>query len=461
MERRPAPSSRVLITGLATHWGGRLAQALEHEDGIEAIIGVDSRDPTLELERTEFVRVSTQHALLRRLVDAAEIDTVIDTRLVSDSTTTSPRNAHENNVIGTMNILAACSGPGSSVRKLVFKSSAHYYGTAQDDPGFFTEAMARPHPPSTPIERDIVEAEGAVAEFAERSGAAVSLLRCANVIGPDLRTAHSRLFDLPVLPTIFGFDPRYQFVHEDDVVGALRHATTRDMPGIYNVAADGVLALTEVAGLLGKTYVPLLPPVGTGLAALGLRRLGVRIPPEMLGQMRFGRGLDNRKLKAAGYEYRYTTREAVQKLAEYQRLHPILRNVQEPYRYERDVEEFLRWSPNVVDASIRGEGRLSPRQIVELRRLLEPYEEMAAFAREEENGAAPAAPAASRGGSEKAPVERYDDLRADEIVSLVGSLDRPALEALRAHEQGARARRTVLSAIDRALKRADASEAGR
>src|SRR5436190_13295181 len=121
------PSKRVLVTGLSTYWGGRLAQALEPFDDIEAIIGVDNRDPTVELERTEYVKVGAQHALLRRIVEAAEIDTVVDTRLVVDSATTSPGKAHENNVIGTMNILAACSGRESPVRKVVFKSSTHFY----------------------------------------------------------------------------------------------------------------------------------------------------------------------------------------------------------------------------------------------------------------------------------------------------------------------------------------------
>ncbi len=78
-------SRRVLITGLSTYWGGRLALALERDPAIEAIIGVDTRDPTVELERTEFVRVGNQHALIRRIVGAAEIDTVIDTRLAVDS----------------------------------------------------------------------------------------------------------------------------------------------------------------------------------------------------------------------------------------------------------------------------------------------------------------------------------------------------------------------------------------
>src|SRR3954451_7593948 len=371
MNTRPA-----LITSLSTYLGGRLAQALEAHPDIEAIIGVDNRDPKVELERTEFVRVTNQHGLLRRIVDAAEIDTVVDSRLVVDSTVTTGRKAHENNVIGTMNLLAACSGPDSSVRKFVFKSSAHYYGCEQDDPAFFTEAMGRAHPPRTPIERDIVEAESSVADFAEKNpDVAVAILRFANVLGPTVRTSHSRLFSLPAVPMILGFDPRYQFAHEDDVVSALEHVVANDIRGLYNVAADGVLALSEVIGLLGKTYAPILPPWGTGLAAAILKRLGLRVPPEMLQQMRFGRGVDNRKLKATGFQYRYTTRETILKLAEHMRLHPVLRGVQEPYRYEREVEDFLRWSPHVRNPAYRKEGRLSPGEAVELQKTLASYGE--------------------------------------------------------------------------------------
>jgi UDP-glucose 4-epimerase len=340
----------VLVTGLSTYWGGRLTQALEGFEQIETIIGVDSREPTLELERAEFVKVSNQHSLIQRIVRAAEIDTVIDTRMVVNSLGASPRDAHENNVIGTMNILAACTGSDSPVRKFIFKSSTQYYGAEQDDPAFFTERMSRPHPPATPIERDIVEAEQAVAEFAaKRPDVTVTVLRCANVLGPDVETAFTRMLGLPLVPMVFGFDPRLQFVHEDDVVHALEHAAINALPGTFNVAADGVLALSEAISLVGRRPLPVLPPLGAGIVVGPLRRLGLRVPTEITNLLRFGRGVDNRLFKATGFAYGYTSRETVLRLAEHLRLEPILRGRggEEGYRYEREVEEFLRWSPHV------------------------------------------------------------------------------------------------------------------
>jgi UDP-glucose 4-epimerase len=146
---------------------------------------------------------------------------------------------------------------------------------------------------------------------------------------------------------VLGFDPRVQFVHEDDVVHALEHAAFHVCPRIYNVAADGVLAFSEIIDLVGRAPLPILPPWGTGAATGLLRRLGFRIPDEVVNQLRFGRGLDNRLFKATGFQYGYTTREAVMKLAEHMRLAPVMRGTDQEYKYEREVEEFLRWSPNV------------------------------------------------------------------------------------------------------------------
>jgi UDP-glucose 4-epimerase len=427
-------SKRILVTGLSTYWGGRLAQALEQDPEIETVIGVDRRPPKVELERTEWVEVADSHSLIRRVVQGAEIDTVVDTRLVVDSVVTSARRAHENNVIGTMNLLAACSGPDSCVKKFVFKSSAHYYGCEQDDPAYFTEDMRRPHPPRTALERDIVEAEASVLDFADKHpDITVTVLRFANGLGPNLNTSHMRYLALPVVPTILGFDPRYQFIHSDDMAGVLEHAVRHDLDGIYNAGADGVLALTEVTDLLGKQWAPLLPPFGTGLAAAALRRAGVAIPPEMLQQLRFGRAIDNRKLKATGYRYAFTTRETVIRLREHQRIAPLLatRNG-DGYRYEREVEEFLRRSPSVVRRD----------------RPAEPVRNVAP------GGRRAAAPKPSKPRRPAAAPPEYDELEAEEVIALMRTFDAQDLEALRRYEAGRAGREPVLRAIDSLLARA-------
>jgi UDP-glucose 4-epimerase len=260
---------------------------------------------------------------------------------------------------------------------------------------------------------------------------------------------------------ILGFDPRYQFVHEDDVVHGLEHVVKSNLPGVYNVAGDGVLALSEVAGLLGKTWAPVLPPWGTGLAAVGLRRLGLRIPPEMLKQLRFGRGVDNRRFKATGFRYGYTSKETVEKLAQHLRLHPIARGAQEPYRYEREVEEFLRWSPHVKGARQRDQAvALSPKDLRELQRMLSEAHDRPEPAPKAAPKPKPKPKAPPEPQPPRAPVDHYDDLQAEEIVTMLASLEVSDLEALRDYERSHASRDGVLGAIDSVLARRAAPSRG-
>ena len=322
------PSRRVLVTGLSTYWGGRLAQALEGFEQIEAIIGVDSREPTLELERTEFVKVSNQHSLLQRIVRAAEIDTVIDTRLIVNSLAAPPRCAHENNVIGTMNILAACTGADSPVRKFVFKSSTHYYGSEQDDPAFFTEEMRRPHPPRTALERDMVEAEQAVAEFAEQEprghGDRAALRERARPRRRDRVHAD-------VLAAAGADGARLRPAAAVRARGRRRararaRRAPRPVPGIYNVAADGVLALSEVDR-----------PARQARRCRSCRRRAPGCSRRRCAGSASGSptrwstccasaaGSTTASTRRPGFDYGYTSREAVIRLGEHLRLAPVLR----------------------------------------------------------------------------------------------------------------------------------------
>ena len=339
---------RILVTGLASFWGGRLAQALEKDPTVDVIVGLDKDEPTLEFERTEFVRVDESYSMLARIVSAAPIDTIVHTFLVVDSTSVSPRQMNEINVIGTMNLFAAASAAGSTVRNVVVKSSTYVYGTAPEDPMFFTESMARSRTPRTRVEQTLEQVESYVRDFAEDNPhVTVSLLRFSNVLGPEISTPLSRALSLPLVPSVFGFDPRFQFVHEDDVMRATLFALEHELPGIFNVAGEGLLPWSEVAKICGKRTFS-LPPVGTALVTAPLGRVGVKFPSELLGLLRYGRGVDNRRLKAKGFEYLYTSAGAVQAFVEALRLRRTVGEDEATYHYERDVEQFFRHSPAIV-----------------------------------------------------------------------------------------------------------------
>src|SRR5580700_8472374 len=104
---------RVLVTGLSSFWGGRVAEALERRSDVDVIVGLDTKEPNVPLERTEFVRADQSYSILSRIVQATQVDTLLHTFLVTDSTTVSARQLHEQNVIGTMNLLAAAGAAGS------------------------------------------------------------------------------------------------------------------------------------------------------------------------------------------------------------------------------------------------------------------------------------------------------------------------------------------------------------
>ena len=340
---------RVLVTGLSTYWGGKLAQILEARPDVEVVVGLDTKDPTVPLERTEFVRSDSSYSILSRIVKATQIDTVLHTHLIVDSTLASSRTLHEVNVIGTMSLLAAAGAAGSPVRKVVLKSSGLVYGSNFQDPYCFREEDKRTRGPKTNVERSLLEVESILRDFADDSPHVdVTLLRFANVLGDDIETPYTTALKLPVVPEILGFDPRIQFVHEDDVVGALMYATTHAVPGVYNVGGNGNMPWSEVCAIVGKRRLA-LPPILTSFAVEPLRLMRiVELPPESLMLLRYGRHIDNDRYKRAGFRYKYTTAGTVEAFARGLRLAGTIGDKHPGYRWEREVESFFRHSPAVV-----------------------------------------------------------------------------------------------------------------
>jgi UDP-glucose 4-epimerase len=248
-----------------------------------------------------------------------------------------------------MNLLAAAGSAGSPVRKVVVKSSALVYGSNYRDPYMFREDMPRTRAPHTNVERTLVEVEAFLRDFAEDNPhVVVTLLRFANVLGDDIDTPIATALRMPLAPEILGFDPRVQFVHEDDVVGGLMYATGQDVPGIYNVAGNGTMPWSEVCAIVGKRRFS-LPPLLTNYAVEPLRMTRLlRLPPETLMWLRYGREIDNDRYKQAGFNYKYTTSGTVEAFARGLRLAKTVGDKNPTYRYQREVEDFFRHSPAVI-----------------------------------------------------------------------------------------------------------------
>jgi UDP-glucose 4-epimerase len=307
---------RVLVTGLDTFWGAKVAGSLEDDPEVEQITGMGRREPAVALGRTEFVQADESYSTLQGIVEATAADTIVHTFLVVDSTTMSGRELHEVNVIGTMNLLAAAAAPGSSVRQVVVKSSTLVYGCGPKDPAYFTEDSTATRPPTSRVERSLVEVESYVRDFAEDNPAVVvAMLRFANVLGPSIETPISRNLQRRLLPSVAGFDPQVQFVEEDDVVRCLELIVRERVAGVYNVAGHGRLPWSEVARIAGARRLP-LPPVLTRETAAPLIRLRlIDFPPELEGLARYGRGVDTRRLELLGFTFRATSAGTVERFA--------------------------------------------------------------------------------------------------------------------------------------------------
>ncbi|WP_336923825.1 NAD-dependent epimerase/dehydratase family protein [Aquipuribacter sp. SD81] len=311
----------VLVTGVSRYLGGEVAAALAAHPTRPRVVGLDVVPPQVDLGGAAFVRADIRSPAVGRLLQDEGVDTVVHMNVIA-----TPRSAggrvpmKEINVIGTMQLLAACQkAPG--VRRLVVKSTSGVYGAGPADPAMFTEESVAASPPRTGWAKDCLEVEGYVRGLTRRRpDVAVTLLRFASIVGPGLETPLSRVFSLPAVPTLLGHDGRLQFVHEEDAVEAMVRATVggdggpgpgRTVTGAVNVAGDGVVTTCQAAALAGRPVVG-VPEALAGTAGRWLTRTGAaEVTVEDLRLLGYGRVLDTTRCREElGFVPRRSSREA-------------------------------------------------------------------------------------------------------------------------------------------------------
>ena len=303
----------VLVTGVSRDVGGRFVRRLAADPGVQRVIGVDVVPPRQDIGDVSFIRADIRNPVIAKVIAGQAVDTVVHMSVQAAPETGggSRTSAKEHNVIGTMQLLAACQ-KAPSLERLVVKSSSRVYGSSSRDPAMFTEDMSAKRLPRNGYAKDVLEVESYVRGFARRRpDVAVTLLRAANAVGPRVTSPLTDYFRLPVVPTVAGHDPRLQLVHEDDLLGVLQHAALGGVHGTFNIAGDGVLMLSQALRRLGRPSVP-LPAVAVGAAGTLTRSAGLRrLQSELSGFLTYGRGLDTSRMHAVlGFAPAYTTAEA-------------------------------------------------------------------------------------------------------------------------------------------------------
>ncbi len=309
----------VLVTGVSQDLGGRLARRISTDPEVSRVVGVDAVPPRQDLAAVRFVRADIRNPVIAKVIAGEDVDTVVHTSVVASAALVGGRTSmKDHNVIGTMQLLAACQrAPG--LERLVVKSSAEVYGSSSRDPAMFTEDMTAKRPPQGGYGKDVLEVEGYVRGFSRRRpDVVVTQLRNASTVASYTRSPLGDYLRLNPTPKVIGYDARFQLLHYDDLVAVLHHAALAGVHGTFNVAGDGMLMMSQAIHRLGHRVLP-LPRLTLGALGSLVRQSGLGLPdftPEQLQFLTYGRGLDATRMREVlGFEPRYTTEQALLEFA--------------------------------------------------------------------------------------------------------------------------------------------------
>jgi UDP-glucose 4-epimerase len=304
----------VALTGARTFLGKNLLGLLEEDDATSGLIVIDEEPPLQAGTKTRsYVVDRTQpnaSARIAEILTAERVNTFVHLGFLSTPTRQTAW-AHELESLGTLHVLNACRE--QPVEQFVLGSSTLLYGPHFDNPNFLSEAHPLRGLSDCPFLTDKIDAERQVAAYArENPKARVAVLRFAPLLGPTVTSFVSSWLSRRIVPTLMGFDPLMQFVHEVDALAALKLALDREASGTYNITAEGVLPVSTVIKLAGRSSLPvphfLLRRITSILWHAGL----AEVPAPMLRFLKHLCVADGERARVElGFSPGYTTREAV------------------------------------------------------------------------------------------------------------------------------------------------------
>lgn len=245
----------TLITGIAGGLAQRVAERLV--SGGEEVVGVDYRrvpDLTGPLAGMTVYRASYNKTAIEDVFRHHPIGRVLHLGRVGNLSE-SIEKRFELNVIGAQKLMNLCLQHG--VSSLVVLSTFHVYGAHPRNHIPISEDDPLRAGPEFPEIADAIQLDNmATTWMYQHSAVRTVVLRPTNVIGPSIQNTMSKFLRMRRIPTLAGYDPMTQFVHEDDLARAVVAAARGSRNGVYNVAGPAVIPWRTALELAGARAVP-------------------------------------------------------------------------------------------------------------------------------------------------------------------------------------------------------------
>jgi len=299
---------KIVVTGIAGRLGRLVVRRL-HRDSRATVVGIDRRAFPGRPRDVEHVQVDIRSKKARDVFRAGDVKALVHLGVMHDPRQSGAEH-HSWNVQGTLRLLDACAT--YDVPKVVVLSSANVYGPRPDNPQFLSEDAPLMASQEFPAIRDLIEVDMIASSFFWKAQQCETvILRPVHILG-GVRNAPSNYLRLNPVPTLLGFDPMIQVIHELDVVEAIVCALEQGTRGIFNVVGPGEVPLSTVLSELGRRPIPIPHPLAKPILSMLWRGRFTSFPVPELDHIKYVCMVDgSRAARELGFKARHSLKETI------------------------------------------------------------------------------------------------------------------------------------------------------
>lgn len=311
------PPEVVAITGASGYIGALLLQKLEDQGDLRKLVAIDLNPPPLPIHNIAVYRQDVTEPI-DELLQTHRTSTLVHLAFITERGINRREvlSNREANLKALQSVLNSCLR--ARIRHFVYLSSHTVYGAHPDNPIPISEGAPLRASFEVPYAYDKFLSEQMIQEFAEQHPEMkVTVLRPCVVLGPNADNNVTRAFFRPWLMAVQDYNPPLQFLYEDDLARVLTIIINQRIPGVFNVAGEGVVFYREVAEVIKSRLIELPAFLGYPLVQLTWRLHLQRYSTAAgLDLVRYPIVLSTSKLRhTTGYRFWHTSQDALESFA--------------------------------------------------------------------------------------------------------------------------------------------------